>query len=528
MKTSWITVAVACTFANISVAQSLSLTPAAMPAVSTVDARYQSFNVEMVRVVGDSGKSYDEKSPTNPGSGSAGAAPDSHGAAPQALRGKMPESWRPINLADPRLRKLAAALGPTYIRVSGTSANSVYFHDSDTPAPTAPPKGFTSVLTRGEWQDVVDFVGKVDGKLVTSFAFSPGVRNDAGVWTTDQAQNLIDYTKSIGGEIVAVEFVNEPNLPSEEGAPFGYSVSNYARDFAIFRRFIKAEVPGMRIAGPGTVGEGDALPITVTSRPSITTIDIFAALAPPRFDIFSYHSYPAASLRCELFSQSTETAEKDALTDEWLTRPDQIHAFYLRLRDRYEPRKPVWITQTANAACDGRPWASTFLDSFRYLDQLGRLARSDVKVIFHNALAASDYGLLDQDTFSPRPNYWAALLWRTLMGAQVLDAGRSSPDLKLYAHCLPGHPGGVTILAINNSRIRPASIELPLASQRYTLTSRKLDSTSVELNGNELKLDADDELPSFRGDEVKKGNVDLPPASITFLAVPEAENGDCK
>lgn len=114
------------------------------------------------------------------------------------------------------------------------------------------------------------------------------------------------------------------------------------------------------------------------------------------------------------------------------------------------------------------------------------------------------------------------------MGAQVLDAGRSSPDLKLYAHCLPGHPGGVTILAINNSRIRPASIELPLASQRYTLTSRKLDSTSVELNGNELKLDADDELPSFRGDEVKKGNVDLPPTSITFLAVPEAENGDCK
>ena len=278
----------------------------------TVDARYQSLNVEMARVVGDSGKSYDEKSPTNPGSGSAGAAPDSHGAAPQALRGKMLESWRPINLADPRLLKLAAALGPTYIRVSGTSANSVYFHDSDTPAPTAPPKGFTSVLTRGEWQDVVDSVGKVDGKLVTSFAFSPGVRNDAGVWTTDQAQNLISYTKSIGGEIVAVEFVNEPNLPSEEGEPFGYSVSNYARDFAIFRRFIKAEVPAMRIAGPGTVGEGDALPITVTSRPSITTLDIFAALAPPRFDIFSYHSYPAASLRCESFSQrSTQTARKN-------------------------------------------------------------------------------------------------------------------------------------------------------------------------------------------------------------------------
>lgn len=38
-------------------------------------------------------------------------------------------------------------------------------------------------------------------------------------------------------------------------------------------------------------------------------------------------------------------------------------------------------------------------------------------VIFHNIFASSEYGLLDQTTFAPRPNYWAALLWRKLMGA---------------------------------------------------------------------------------------------------------------
>jgi imidazolonepropionase-like amidohydrolase len=53
------------------------------------------------------------------------------------------------------------------------------------------------------------------------------------------------------------------------------------------------------------------------------------------------------------------------------------------------------------------------------------------------ALASSDYGLLDENTFAPRPNYWAALLWRKLMGATVLKPGVSpGPNRQLYAQCL--------------------------------------------------------------------------------------------
>ena len=83
----------------------------------------------------------------------------------------------------------------------------------------------------------------------------------------------------------------------------------------------------------------------------------------------------------------------------------------------------MWLTETAGAACGGDPWASTFLDTFRYLDQLGRLAKAGVQMVAHNTLAASDYGLLDEKTLRPRPSYWAALLWRRLMGTTVLDAG---------------------------------------------------------------------------------------------------------
>jgi hypothetical protein len=79
----------------------------------------------------------------------------------------------PIDLGNARLRKLAAALAPSYMRVSGTWANNTYFHDSDTRAPSTAPEGFGGVLTRPQWKGVVDFSHAVDAKLVTSFATSP-------------------------------------------------------------------------------------------------------------------------------------------------------------------------------------------------------------------------------------------------------------------------------------------------------------------------------------------------------------------
>ena len=219
-----------------------------------------------------------------------------------------------------------------------------------------------------------------------------------------------------------------------------------------------------------------------------------------------------------------QTTAAAALSNEWLARADGITAFYAGLRDQFEPGKPLWITEIADAACGGNPWASTFLDSFRYLDWHGRLARSGVQVIMHNTLASSDYGLLDENTYAPRPNYWAALLWRRLMGPVVLDAGPSQPELHLYAHSLPGHPGGVTLLAINTSRVRTASLALPLPADRYTLTARKLEDTHVELNGRQLKLGAGDALPSLEGQHIPAGQVKLAPANITFLAIGEAGN----
>jgi hypothetical protein len=187
----------------------------------------------------------------------------------------------------------------------------------------------------------------------------------------------------------------------------------------------------------------------------------------------------------------------------------------------------MWLTETADAACGGNPWASTFLDTFRYLDQLGRLAKQGVQVVIHNTLAASDYGLLDQKTLKPRPNYWGALLWRRLMGTTVLDSGVEIAEGRhVYAHCLRGVPGGVTLLVINNSQTKTV-VEMPLESKRYTL-SAELQNGDVELNGAALKVDASGNLPEIEGAATAAGTVSFAPGTITFLAIERSGNSACR
>lgn len=505
------------------------LDAATMRRIGTVDGRFQSYNVEMVEVVGGRfWKPYKDidailsKQAAGKGSGA-----DS--GAPAGMDPNLYQQRPPIDLSNSRLRKLAAALGPAYVRVSGTWANTTYFHDSDSPAPKTPPKGFGGVLSRQQWKGVVDFARAVDAKLVTSFATGMGTRDAAGVWTPDQARHLLDYTKSIGGSIAAAEYMNEPTYAEMGGAPKGYDAAAYARDFAVFRPFVKQLAPDMIILGPGGVGEGFSLAPIGLAGNLVKTEDILKATGAGVFDAFSYHSYGATSKRCAAMGPASQTSAEAALSEDLLSRADRIEAFYSGLRDTYEPGKPIWLTETADAACGGNPWASTFLDSFRYLDQLGRLSKRGVQVHMHNTLASSDYGLLDDNTLMPRPNYWAALLWHKFMGTTVLEAGPSpATGLELYAHCLAGQPGGVALLAINTDRMTAQSTELATASERYTLSASDLQDGHVQINGIEMKLGTGDAIPQLSGVSTASGKQTLAPATITFFTIPNANNSSCR
>ena len=283
----------------------------------------------------------------------------------------------------------------------------------------------------------------------------------------------------------------------------------------------------MLILGPGSVGEGTSL-TGGTAMNLIKSADMLKAEG-PGLDAFSYHFYGGVSKRCGRLGAASQTSPETALSADWLARSEHDEEFYAKLRDEYLPGGPIWLTETGETACGGNPWASDFIDSFRYLNQLGTLAKRGVQVVIHNTLAASDYALIDESTLNPRPNYWSALLWRKMMGTTVLNAGPSpSPNLHIYGQCLRNQPGGVALLVINADRTAAEELDVPVASERYTLTAKELLDQKVELNGVELKLGQDDTLPQIRGKATKAGTVTFAPVSITFLGIPQAGNASCR
>ncbi|HEX8950204.1 MAG TPA: glycoside hydrolase, partial [Polyangia bacterium] len=87
-----------------------------------------------------------------------------------------------------------------------------------------------------------------------------------------------------------------------------------------------------------------------------------------------------------------------------------------------------YIDETGNAQCGGAPGISdAFAGSLWWLDELGRLARRGTPVVVRQSLSGADYGLLREPSLDPRPDYFASLLWRRLMGRRVLAVAAAPP-----------------------------------------------------------------------------------------------------
>jgi hypothetical protein len=166
------------------------------------------------------------------------------------------------------------------------------------------------------------------------------------------------------------------------------------------------------------------------------------------------------------------------------------------------------------------------------MDELGVLASRGQPVVVRQTLLGSNYGLVDDETLEPRPDYFASVLFKRLMGSVVLDlrsVGEADPFLRVYAHCTPDdagkNAGSVTLLAISLHQDGPVTLRWPRASGRaldlYQVTASSLDSKQALLNGEPMA--ASDGVPTL-GPRAGwfDGAITLPPESYTFLVIDAA------
>jgi hypothetical protein len=352
------------------------------------------------------------------------------------------------------------------------------------------------------------------------------------VWTDGNARQLLAYAAARRDPVAVLEWGNEPNLFALRAGVPGYRAADYGRDFATFRAARDAVLPSARIAAPGTIFtrtlDDNVLP-NLAFGPRLRDL---LPLVGPATDLVTYHYYAAVSARCaSLVPVTPETALEAA----YLDGIDEPIAAVGALGGQYAPGTPIWNMESGGQSCGGQVGvADRFLNSFWYLNTLGRMARAGQEVFVRQTLSGSTYGLIDDVTLEPRPDYWAALLWRRLMGgrALALDGVGVDPAVRLFAHCQrDGRPGAVTVLALNTSRDRAARLRIRGvgASRRAEvyLVTAAADARQVLLNRRPLAAAVDGTPPPFRPKRVR-GPITLPPLSYAFVALPRAGAAACR
>jgi len=324
--------------------------------------------------------------------------------------------------------------------------------------------------------------------------------------------------------IEAVEFMNEPNLLAYSGAPKDYTFEDFIRDQDIFTKWVHENYPECLVVGPCSVGCGKMGKIDTEKglmkklTSSMSTSKLLEG-SKEKMDVYSYHYYNGVSGRITTLP-FIHWSPKKAASEAYLDAAPYTAKANVPYRDEYAPGAEMWVTESGDAGGGGCEWASTYLDVFRTLNELGTFPTITDGVIFHNTLASSDYGWLKHGTFEPRPNYFAVLLWSRLMGTTVYDSEIAIQEgAHVFCHSRKDGKDGCVYLVINNSLTDTTKVELPKEALRYTLCGNgNVRNTSIYLNGTKLELGANDELPAMEGVKAS-GTIELAPGTCTFLVM---------
>lgn len=265
---------------------------------------------------------------------------------------------------------------------------------------------------------------------------------------------------------------------------------------------------------------GMGITVRIVMKNCASTDDLLAGTK-VKVDVFSYHYYNGVSERLASIAPQAHWQPQEAHTDAYLAVAEEYAGAHALLRDKYVPAAPIWVTESGDAGGGGDTWASTYLDVLRTLNELGSFAKITDGVIFHNILASSDYGFLRPGDFEPRPNYYAVLLWNTLMGNTVYHCqNHPMESVHLYCHSRKDKKPGCVYLVINNSPTDNLTVTCPLDVELYLLSSdSEMRSQTICLNGKPLYLSEYGDLPMLCGKKVSAGIMEPPPSSCSFLVV---------
>uniref|UniRef100_H3CJF0 Heparanase n=1 Tax=Tetraodon nigroviridis TaxID=99883 RepID=H3CJF0_TETNG len=468
-------------------------------------------------------------------------------------------------LSSPKVRTLAKALTPAFLRFGGTRQDFMVF----APHKNQPASGFSALLLehscekmapppwlerrlRTEWMkqqvmlrneelqrkyrrvkftettvDQLHAFANCSG-LDLVFGLNALLRTADNRWNSSNARSLLRYCEARRYHM-SWELGNEPNS-YEKKAGLRLDGRQLGEDFTVLRKILR-ESRFYRDAGLFGPDVG---------QPRDHRIDIlsgFLQSGAEAVDACTWHHY---------YLDGREASLEDFLDPDVLDTLREKIGEVLEEVHQVSPGKPVWLGETSSAYGGGAAGLSdTFVAGFMWLDKLGLAATLGLELVMRQVLiGAGSYHLMD-DNLDPLPDYWLSLLYKRLVGQEVLKTRHTpgpagSERVRLYLHCANKQSyrsGAATLMSMNLSK-QPARISLPriLSSstvEAFVLESEQpgeegLRSRAVKLNGRVLRMVDDETFPELEGSRLPAAeHLQLPAYSLAFFVFTDAQAAGC-
>ncbi|XP_010875573.2 heparanase isoform X2 [Esox lucius] len=471
-------------------------------------------------------------------------------------------------LTSPKLRTLARALTPAFLRFGGTTQDFMIFnpafqlfnthHTNSVFEPgdicerlELPPlleerlkqewtlqkvhlqnedlqKKYRSITFTEYTVDLLYSFTNCSG-LDLIFGLNELLRTAGNTWDSSNARALLQYCESKQYSM-SWELGNEPNS-YEKKAGIRVDGHQLGLDFVELRTILQESklYHNTGLYGPDI------------SQPRAHRRDLlegFLESGAEVIDACTWHHY---------YVNGRDTSLEDFLDPEVLNTLALKTQEVMETVERLSPGKKVWLGETSSAFGGGAQGLSdTFVAGFMWLDKLGLGANLGLDVVIRQVLIGSGTYQLVDDNLDPLPDYWLSLLYKGLVGPEVLlikASSRKTKRVRVYLHCTNKKSasyrrGAVTLFALNMSK-SPAMITLPAAlsnstAEAFVLQSDQpgkegLFSKSVKLNGDVLKMVDDRTLPSLQGAPLPAGeHLRLPGYSFAFYVLSEAQALACQ
>ncbi|KAM4719975.1 heparanase isoform 1-T1 [Anableps anableps] len=463
-------------------------------------------------------------------------------------------------LRSQRIRTLAKALSPAFLRFGGTKQDFMVFNpqrsqqiDPDESCSSIRLPWWLEQRLKEDWvqQQLTLIKEEQQNKysrvhfteltvdLLHSFSSCSGLdlifglnallRTADNSWNSSNARSLLQYCESKQYKM-SWELGNEPNSYEKkagirvDGYQLGLDFIHLRKMMSEFKVYQNAGLYGPDVGQP--------------QDHRVDLLESFLQSGAEAIDTCTWHHY---------YVNGKDTSLEDFLNPEVLDTLALKTNKVLERVNQESPGKSVWLGETSSAYGGGALGLSdTFVSGFMWLDKLGLGARLGLDVVMRQVLVGSgSYHMIDDD-LDPLPDYWLSILYKRLVGPEVLklqvvsDSGRSK-RVRLYLHCANRKSytsGAVVLISMNMSR-KPVRLSLPaLVSSStvdaFVLQSNQpgkdgLESRSVQLNGVLLKMVDDKTLPELSGAQLPPAeHLKLPAYSMGFFVLLEARAPACR